>query len=330
MTLPRASFRHMRTRGWSLVLVAVLASTALARTKTKKHPVAGKPKKVSIARTAAPPPAEVPAPAAKPSAYTNDPVLAGADRVIGRDRKNMVAFTFDDGPFPSTTPAVIEALQKYDIPATFFIVMRHIEQTKNDTTEKEASEGRAILAHELELGYTIGNHTAHHANLGKADDKKLQIEMDDAFATLSNTAKRPVGLFRAPYGRLTARGRTHLHELGATEVFWSIDTRDWQLKDAVKLRKKTLKFIKDEAGGVVLMHDARPITAKIIADVLDDLEAENCARLAAKQEPIWPVSIHYFLRDNGVPRAIPDDVAKRTAEYKNALPGRCASRASNK
>ncbi|HEY1810761.1 MAG TPA: hypothetical protein VGG74_00305, partial [Kofleriaceae bacterium] len=68
-------------------------------------------------------------------------------------------------------------------------------------------------------------------------------------------------------------------------------------------------------------------TAKIIADVFDDLEAENCRRLAAKQEPIWPVSLHYFIRnDKKTLRPIPDAVAKRTAAYKAALPGRCQKR----
>ncbi len=85
-------------------------------------------------------------------------------------------------------------------------------------------------------------------------------------------------------------------------------------------------MIKEQNGGVVLMHDVKPITAKIIADVLDDLEAENCQRLSDKREPIIPVSLHYFLRDGKTPRAVPEDVQKRTDAYKLALPVRCANR----
>jgi hypothetical protein len=70
----------------------------------------------------------------------------------------------------------------------------------------------------------------------------------------------------------------------------------------------------------------KPLTAKVISEVLDDLEAENCRRLAAKQEPLWPVSIHYFIHDGKTPRAVPEDVAKRTEAYKQALPARCAKR----
>ena len=67
----------------------------------------------------------------------------------------------------------------------------------------------------------------------------------------------------------------------------------------------------------------------IFADVLDDLEAENCRRVAAKpaQEPIWPVSLHYFLRDDKkTPRPVPIDVQKRTDEYKAGFANRCKNR----
>jgi hypothetical protein len=74
------------------------------------------------------------------------------------------------------------------------------------------------------------------------------------------------------------------------------------------------------------MHDVKSITSQIIAGVLDDLEAENCARLSVGGDPIVPVSIHYFLRDGKAPRALPEPVLARTAAYKASLPERCAKR----
>jgi hypothetical protein len=85
-------------------------------------------------------------------------------------------------------------------------------------------------------------------------------------------------------------------------------------------------MIDEQNGGIVLMHDVKPITAKIIASVFDDLEAENCQKLAAGKDPIVPVSIHYFLRDGKTPRPIPDEVTKRTEAYKAKLPERCKAR----
>ena len=85
-------------------------------------------------------------------------------------------------------------------------------------------------------------------------------------------------------------------------------------------------MIKQDEGGVVLMHDVKPITARILAEVLDDLEAENCARLAGHREPILPVSLHYFLKDGRAPREPPPAVKQRTEAYRAALPERCARR----
>jgi peptidoglycan/xylan/chitin deacetylase (PgdA/CDA1 family) len=307
-------------RWGTLMAVALLATSAEAR-RGPRHDTTV----VAIAKSAAPieaaPEDDKAADKLDASQYTKDPILAGADRIIGRDHPGYVAFTFDDGPNPTYTPTVIAALQKYDVPATFFIITRAI------TTAKRAEESKKLLAKELELGYTIGDHTAHHANLQKTPEIKLETEVDASIITLSKTANRPIGLFRAPYGRLTDTSRARLTQLGVTDVYWSIDSRDWELEDEAELRRTLLQTIKQENGGVVLMHDTHKITAEVIHEVLDDLEAENCRRLAVKETPIWPVSVHYFLQDNGTPRALPDDVAKRTLAYQKAFPDRCALRA---
>lgn len=250
------------------------------------------------------------------SSLTRDPAVGKADRVDGDETSGMVAFTFDDGPNPETTPRVIDALEKYDIPATFFIV------TSRLSTEK----GRALLHRELEAGFTVGSHSRTHPNLRKASAAKLEKEIDGSVRTLAVEADRPIGMFRAPYGALNAASRGRLKKLGLTEVFWSIDTLDWKAHNEAKLRKKVMSMIKKDNGGVVLMHDVKEITASIIASVLDDLEVENCARLADGKSLIVPVSLHYFLKDGKKARELPKAVAQRTEAYKNGLADRCAKR----
>jgi len=253
-------------------------------------------------------------------ALTNDPLTAKADRVDGDEAPGgLVTFTFDDGPNPETTPAVIEACQKYNIPATFFVVTQRL-------TGKRGEVPRQILQRQLEAGFLIGSHSVTHANLKSGKPALMKREIDASLRTLAPQIKRPVGMFRPPFGAFNKNGRVWLKKLGLTEVLWSIDTLDWQAKNADKLRAKVGKMIVKQNGGVVLMHDVKPITAKIIADVFDDLEAENCQRLATKREPIIPVSIHYFLKDGKTHRAIPDDVKARTDAYRTALPARCSSR----
>jgi peptidoglycan/xylan/chitin deacetylase (PgdA/CDA1 family) len=250
---------------------------------------------------------------------TDDPLLGKAARVEGEELHGVVAFTFDDGPNPETTPHVIDALEKYDVPATFFIVTSRI-------VGKLGAKSRDVLARELADGFLVGSHSVTHPNLGHATGGELDREIDQSIRTLAREANRPIGLFRPPYGALSGAGRMRLKKLGLTEVIWSIDTLDWRARDAERLRKKVVGMIFKQNGGVVLMHDVKPITAKVIANVLDDLEAENCKRLADNVEPIVPVSLHYFLRDGKTARAIPDDVQKRTADYKAKLPDRCKAR----
>jgi len=231
----------------------------------------------------------------------------------------VVAFTFDDGPNPKTTPEVIDALEKYNVPATFFIVTQRI-------VGRLGAKSRDILTRELADGFLVGDHSVTHPNLGAATGKTLEKEIDGSIRTLALQTNRAIGMFRPPYGALSKAGRAHLKKVGLTEVQWSIDTLDWAARNADRLRKKTVQMIFKQNGGVVLMHDVKPITAKVITEILDDVEAENCKRLGEHKEPIIPVSLHYFLKDGKATRAIPDDVKQRTEAYRKALPDRCAKR----
>lgn len=253
------------------------------------------------------------------AALTDDPIVGRASRVNGTEVSGVVAFTFDDGPNPKTTPAVLDALEQYDIPATFFIVTQRL-------LGKHGEKSREVLARELAGGFMVGSHSVTHANLKHATGAQVSREIDNSFRTLSKDAARPIGLFRPPYGALSGAARMRLKKLGVTEVIWSVDTLDWKAKNADRLRKKVLAMIVKQNGGVVLMHDIKPITARIIGEVFDDLEAENCKRLGEHRDPIVPVSLHYFLRDGKTARAVPADVQKRTDAYRLALPVRCANR----
>ena len=290
---------------------AVTETTKTAKVDAK--PTDGKPK-----------PDDKPKVAPKPkeddvSALTADPLLGKADRIDGDEITGMVAFTFDDGPNPATTPAVIDALEKYDVPATFFIVAQRL-------LGKNGEKSREVLARQIAAGFLVENHSFSHPNLKGANAKTLAKEIDTSIRILAKQAGHTIGMFRPPFGAIDAAGRSWLKKRGLTEVRWSVDTLDWQAKNADRLRKKVIAMIIRQHGGVVLMHDVKPITAKIVADVLDDLEAENCRLYADKKDPILPVSLHYFVHDKKQQRAIPEDVKKRTEAYRAALPGRCSKR----
>ena len=272
----------------------------------------------------APPLAEIDA-KVLPNEYTDDPVLGRSERVGGEGVKGMIAFTFDDGPVPETTPDVLAALAKYDIPASFFIVTRHFRNPRPNYKER----AQEVLEQELAAGHLVGSHGVMHERLLTATKRELDREINGSVKELSTHAKRQIGMFRPPFGKINYAGRMLLKSLGLTEVFWSIDPRDWEAVpgDEQYMRQEIAFAIHNAGGGVIVLHDSKPVTASIIGSVFDDLEAWNCKRLSKQQAPIYPVSLHYFLRDDGdKPRAVPPEVAKRTEAYKRALPGRCTAR----
>lgn len=282
----------------------------------------------------APAPSGEPAPRRKmkreppdsPPRTAEDPaptLLGGADRVEGEERDDVVAFTFDDGPDPHTTPVVLDALAKHNIPAAFFIVNRHI-------VGHRAAEGLPILARIVADGHLIGGHTANHARLRTLDAEGLQREINDSIAILRLATGKPIELFRPPYGVLGTVAAKRIRKLGLTDVRWSIDPKDFQGDDGDELRRSVLSDIARERGGIVLLHDTKRITAGAIERLLTEFERENCRRLERGTPPIVPVSLHYFLHDEGVPRPIPPAVAERTEAYRRWMIESCAAQKASR
>ena len=255
-----------------------------------------------------------------------DPVLGHADRVRPTHASDLVAFTFDDGPDPATTPQVLAALRRYDVPATFFVVTRRLVGPRSE-------DNLAVLAEEEHDGFVIGSHSWSHAHLDRIGRGRAAHEVDEAVTTLALALGRPVGLYRPPYGRLGRAAARELARRGLTDVLWNIDSRDWSAHDPARLRR------------AVAPHDPRPPRRRRPHARHQGDHRARPARGArrprghrtargwpAGDRPIVPVSIHYFLTDGGGPhrpgvaRPVPPAIAARTATYLAALPGRCARR----
>jgi peptidoglycan/xylan/chitin deacetylase (PgdA/CDA1 family) len=257
---------------------------------------------------------------ARAEELARDTVLGSADTIRGGEAPGLVAFTFDDGPRPGTTDKVIDALLEYDVPATFFVVGKRLKG-------KRAQPARDLVAKMIEHGFEVGNHSFSHPNLKALNARKNAWQLDETSKLIAAATGKSVGLFRAPFGAVGKATAAHAASRGLTIVDWSIDSLDWKKPKEARMRKAIVDGIFRENGGVVLMHDTKKLTAKSIRQILDDLEAGNCARLAAGEAAIVPVSIHYFLRDDDQPRTIPPEVEARTQRYRDALPARCDARA---
>lgn len=257
------------------------------------------------------------APARPAPRRARDPV-GGARRVTGRERPYHVAFTFDDGPSAATTPDVLAALEKYDVPAAFFVVGRRFSGSRRD-----ADDNAAVLGEILAGGHLIGNHTLKHLDLSLLSAAEARTAVAHNQEAIARRTGLWPALFRAPFGRIGS-ARPYLRTHRFTVVGWSIDPRDFVEEHAATLRQRILAAIVKKKGGVVLLHDTHPWTVRELPGILADLEAENCRRRAVRERLIVPVSLHYFLRErSGRHRAVPRAVAARTKRYLAGLRKRC-------
>lgn len=245
-----------------------------------------------------------------------------AARVTGREARHYVAFTFDDGPDAATTPRVLDALDAYGVPATFFVVGWRFD----DRGPRDRANAAAL--HEVvRRGHMIGNHTHKHRNLGSLPAGHARAEIAHNELVIERELGFRPYLFRPPFGAMSGAARAYLRDRGYTEVRWAIDSKDWRRRGAGTLRARTVAAILAREGGVVLLHDTKPWTADALPGILDDLEAENCRRLAAREPLLVPVTLDFFIHDrSGTKRALPRAARDSADAWAAALPGRCAAR----
>jgi peptidoglycan/xylan/chitin deacetylase (PgdA/CDA1 family) len=200
------------------------------------------------------------------TALTQDasPSLATPGENMEFDRR--IALTFDDGPDPVTTPAILDVLRDYHVKATFFVIGARAEQHP-ELIERIVGEGHAL-----------GNHTYYHRDLTKLAPESTQTELQDTQAVINRALGRQyrVTLFRPPCG---APYNTELDKLPGFQeamrdqqmypVMWTIDPRDWALGDQPESIVANLSQSTPESGGVVLLHDTQPQTVEVLSKVLD-------------------------------------------------------------
>jgi peptidoglycan/xylan/chitin deacetylase (PgdA/CDA1 family) len=174
----------------------------------------------------------------------------------------VVALTFDDGPNPPHTGRVLDVLERYGVPATFFCVGLH------------ASAHTEELARMAEAGHGLGNHTWSHPFLPDLTLRELEVQLERTFDAIEEGAGvRPAPLFRPPYGSRTREVVSWLGRSGGpTTVLWDVDTGDWAMPGAAAITDAVLTQVRP--GSIVLMHDGggdRSQTAEALPGVIEGL-----------------------------------------------------------
>jgi cellulose synthase/poly-beta-1,6-N-acetylglucosamine synthase-like glycosyltransferase/peptidoglycan/xylan/chitin deacetylase (PgdA/CDA1 family) len=182
-----------------------------------------------------------------------------------------IALTFDDGPNPTYTPEVLRVLEKYDVPATFFVVGAMV------------SRYPGIVRDMVEQGNEVGIHTFTHVDLSYQSDARVRREMTQTQLALAGAAGITTTLFRAPYSSETDAIDNYswpvykaLGADGYTSVFVDTDSEDWKKPGVSKIVKWATP--EGTSGASVLMHDAggdREQTIKALPEYIEKMRAKG-------------------------------------------------------
>lgn len=176
-----------------------------------------------------------------------------------------VALTFDDGPVPATAD-LLDVLDERGARATFFVIGGQVAKNPE------------VITRMVEGGHEIGNHTWSHADLTLLDPAGIADEIGRAAdAVVAAGGPRPT-LVRPPYG---ATNEVLAAVIGLPQVLWSLDTRDWAVRDTDAVVARVLERV--GPGAIVLLHDIRPTTRAAVPVIVDALQARGYALVTVSE-----------------------------------------------
>lgn len=174
-------------------------------------------------------------------------VSAGLARALGVQTRlgetTAAALTFDDGPHPEGTPAILDELARHAITATFFLtgeqVLRHPEVA------------REVAAR----GHSVGVHGHRHLLLTVRPPRATWLDLARARAAVEEVTGTTPRLYRPPYGVANPAALAAARGLGLRVVLWTRWGRDWEASaTAVSVASRLARDL--QGGEILLLHDA--------------------------------------------------------------------------
>ena len=177
---------------------------------------------------------------------------------VGKTDKKVIYLTFDCGYENGNTGAILDALKKHNVPATFFVVGHYVESAPD------------MLKRMIEDGHTVGNHTYHHPDMSAISNlTAFQKEMDDVANAFKELTGQDMAMYyRPPQGKYSANNLNMAKQLGYSTFFWSLAYVDWNV-DKQPSHEEALKKLTERVhpGALVLLHN----TSKTNGEILDEL-----------------------------------------------------------
>ena len=178
---------------------------------------------------------------------------------LGDTTEKVLYLTFDAGYENGCTAEILDALQKHQASAAFFLVGNYIEKNGD------------LVRRMVEEGHTVGNHTMHHYDMSKLADKaSFAKELTDLEVLYKETTGQELPKFyRPPQGLYSEENLKMAQELGYKTVFWSLAYVDWNNDNQPTAETAFSKLLpRTHDGAVVLLHSTSRTNAKILDELL--------------------------------------------------------------
>jgi peptidoglycan/xylan/chitin deacetylase (PgdA/CDA1 family) len=168
---------------------------------------------------------------------------AAAALGLPRTVSGGVALTFDDGPHPDGTPAVLAVLEEAGIKATFFLIGEQVER-------------RPALAAEIAgQGHLVALHGYRHRPQPVMRAAAVEDDMARGAAAIEDATGATVSVHRPPYGLYSPAGLAAVRRNGWQPLLWSKWGKDWRrLTTPQRIATRATRELR--TGDVILLHDA--------------------------------------------------------------------------
>lgn len=169
-----------------------------------------------------------------------------------------IMLTFDDGPHPLYTPAILDILRERGEKAVFFCI------------GERAFENPGLIRRMVEEGHKIGIHSmTHSAGFSFASKLMAERDIENCAKILSDISGTSIELFRPPFGVTNPNIARAVKKLNLKNIGWSIRSFD-TVSDSNKVVKKIDKEL--HKGAIILLHDRLPSAPVTLTSILDVLE----------------------------------------------------------
>jgi peptidoglycan/xylan/chitin deacetylase (PgdA/CDA1 family) len=180
-------------------------------------------------------------------------------------RDKEVVLTFDDGPWPENTPAVLKALADNCLKATFFEIGEHAVWHPEIAKQVAAA------------GHTIGSHTWSHKDLAKKpyanDIEQAKQEIEMGISALHAAVAGPISsFFRFPDLQHPPPLLSYLAERNIATFSTDIDSFDFKMRKPEQVIESVIRKLEKHGKGIILMHDFQRSTAQALPELLRQLK----------------------------------------------------------